>query len=151
MLRWNSKTNVRLTVHENKTIFIKNDIVHCSRESHTINHGNFLILNFNHARTKCCYGLTMDLLDNIATELSFEFHLYVVRDQLFGSKQQRDIKDFLKASDSTTNTRTTRNTNNANSYSINDGSSNLSQQTIADHDMNDETIPKSKYEDIQYG
>lgn len=47
-------------------------------------------------RTKCCYGLTMDLLDNIAMELGFEFHLYIVRDQLFGAKQQRDIKEFLK-------------------------------------------------------
>lgn len=36
----------------------------------------------------------MDLLDNIATELGFEFHLYVVRDQLFGSKQ-RNFKDFI--------------------------------------------------------
>lgn len=47
-------------------------------------------------RTKCCYGLTMDLLDNIAMELGFEFHLYIVRDQLFGAKQQRDVKEFLK-------------------------------------------------------
>lgn len=39
----------------------------------------------------------MDLLDNVATELGFEFHLYVVRDQLFGSKEQRDVKDFLKS------------------------------------------------------
>lgn len=38
----------------------------------------------------------MDLLDSIATELGFEFHLYVVRDQLFGSKLQRDVKDFIK-------------------------------------------------------
>lgn len=38
----------------------------------------------------------MDLLDNIAMELGFEFHLYVVRDQLFGSKQQRDVKDYLR-------------------------------------------------------
>lgn len=38
----------------------------------------------------------MDLLDNIATELGFEFHLYVVRDQLFGSKQQRNTKMFTK-------------------------------------------------------
>lgn len=98
--------------------------------------------NTNYHRTKCCYGLTMDLLDNIATELSFEFHLYVVRDQLFGSKQQRDIKDFLKASD----TRTKRHTNNENSSNGGDGSSTLSQQTIADHDINDET-QNSKYED----
>lgn len=39
----------------------------------------------------------MDLLDNVATELNFEFHLYVVRDQLFGSKQQRNVKDFLRS------------------------------------------------------
>lgn len=38
----------------------------------------------------------MDLLDNIATELGFEFHLYIVRDQLFGSKQ-RSRRDFLNA------------------------------------------------------
>lgn len=83
----------------------------------------------------------MDLLDNIATELSFEFHLYVVRDQLFGSKQQRDIKDFLKAS----GTRTKRHANNANSND-GDGGSTLSQQTTADHDINDDT-QNSKYED----
>lgn len=101
------------------------------------------MFNLNYHRTKCCYGLTMDLLDNIATELSFEFHLYVVRDQLFGSKQQRDIKDFIKAS----GTRTTRQTNNAKSAHSDggsDGSSTLSQQTIVDHDMNDETT-NSKY------
>lgn len=39
----------------------------------------------------------MDLLDNVATELGFEFHLYVVRDQLFGSKQQRNVKDFIRS------------------------------------------------------
>lgn len=83
-------------------------------------------------RTKCCYGLTMDLLDNIATELSFEFHLYVVRDQLFGSKQNRDVKDFLR---SNTNT----NTNNGNS---NGDNSNTQQPT--DHDGNHETA-NSKY------
>lgn len=47
----------------------------------------------------------MDLLDNIATELGFEFHLYVVRDQLFGAKLNRDVKDFIKtngAEDGTT-------------------------------------------------
>ncbi|XP_037926578.1 uncharacterized protein LOC119661346 isoform X2 [Hermetia illucens] len=36
--------------------------------------------------TKCCYGLTMDLLENIAMELNFEFHLYVVHDELFGTR-----------------------------------------------------------------
>lgn len=37
----------------------------------------------------------MDLLDNVATELGFEFHLYVVRDQLFGAKKPRTIQDHL--------------------------------------------------------
>lgn len=44
----------------------------------------------------------MDLLDNIATELGFEFHLYIVRDQLFGSKQ-RNVRDFIKNKQSTWN------------------------------------------------
>lgn len=83
----------------------------------------------------------MDLLDNIATELSFEFHLYVVRDQLFGSKQQRDVKDFLKAS----GTRTKRHTSNENSNGADDGST-WSQQTTADHDIDDE-LQNSKYDD----
>lgn len=30
----------------------------------------------------------MDLLDNIASELGFEFHLYIVHDELFGTKHQ---------------------------------------------------------------
>lgn len=37
----------------------------------------------------------MDLLDNVATELGFEFHLYVVRDQLFGAKKSRTVHDYL--------------------------------------------------------
>lgn len=51
-------------------------------------------------RTKCCYGLSMDLLDNIAMELGFEFHLYIVRDQMFGSKQRSNVKDFLHSKQS---------------------------------------------------
>lgn len=54
----------------------------------------FLLL-FPKQRTKCCYGLSMDLLDNVATELGFEFHLYVVRDQLFGAKKTRTVHDHL--------------------------------------------------------
>lgn len=53
----------------------------------------------NPHRTKCCYGLSMDLLDNIATELEFEFHLYIVLDELFGSKF-RNLDDFLPPSSS---------------------------------------------------
>lgn len=37
----------------------------------------------------------MDLLDNVATELGFEFHLYIVRDQLFGAQRQRTVHDHL--------------------------------------------------------
>ena len=41
-------------------------------------------------RTNCCYGLAMDLLENIAQELEFDFHLYIVGDGLFGSRT-RDV------------------------------------------------------------
>lgn len=37
----------------------------------------------------------MDLLDNIAMELGFEFHLYIVQDELFGTKY-RNFKDWMK-------------------------------------------------------
>lgn len=32
----------------------------------------------------------MDLLENIATELGFQFHLYLVRDELYGAKHLAD-------------------------------------------------------------
>lgn len=37
-------------------------------------------------RTNCCYGLSMDLLENVAQELEFDFRLYIVADGLFGSR-----------------------------------------------------------------
>ncbi|XP_017780096.1 PREDICTED: uncharacterized protein LOC108565254 [Nicrophorus vespilloides] len=37
-------------------------------------------------RTHCCYGLSMDLLENVAQELEFDFRLYIVSDGLFGAK-----------------------------------------------------------------
>lgn len=40
-------------------------------------------------RTKCCYGLSMDLLEKVASELGFEFHLYIVRDELFGGTRDK--------------------------------------------------------------
>ncbi|XP_049823043.1 uncharacterized protein LOC109597115 isoform X3 [Aethina tumida] len=54
-------------------------------------------------RTNCCYGLSMDLLENIAQELEFDFRLYIVADGLFGSRipvksnrTKRDVgKKFL--------------------------------------------------------
>ncbi|XP_043285418.1 uncharacterized protein [Venturia canescens] len=36
--------------------------------------------------TKCCYGLTMDLLSLVSHELGFRFDLYVSRDGLFGKR-----------------------------------------------------------------
>ena len=41
-------------------------------------------------RTNCCYGLAMDLLENVAQELEFDFHLYIVADGMFGSRS-RDV------------------------------------------------------------
>ncbi|XP_053674177.1 uncharacterized protein LOC128724478 [Anopheles nili] len=37
-------------------------------------------------RTRCCYGLSMDLLQKLATEINFDFHLYIVHDGLFGRR-----------------------------------------------------------------
>ncbi|KAF4518069.1 hypothetical protein B566_EDAN009612 [Ephemera danica] len=38
-------------------------------------------------RSTCCYGFAMDLLENIAQELEFDFHLYLVSDGLYGAKK----------------------------------------------------------------
>lgn len=94
-----------------------------------------------HFRTKCCYGLTMDLLDNIATELGFEFHLYVVRDQLFGSRQQRDVKDFLKSKSAqhSSNNVGTGTTTTTTSSSSSSGTSNKPKTSTSYHDVDDET------------
>ncbi|KAF5303393.1 hypothetical protein FQA39_LY09984 [Lamprigera yunnana] len=51
-------------------------------------------------RTNCCYGLSMDLLENIAHELEFDFRLYIVADGLYGTRnivrKKRDVgKHFL--------------------------------------------------------
>lgn len=42
----------------------------------------------------CCYGLAMDLLENIAQELEFDFHLYIVEDGLYGSRKL--VKPFRR-------------------------------------------------------
>ncbi|XP_058833780.1 uncharacterized protein LOC131691421 isoform X2 [Topomyia yanbarensis] len=36
--------------------------------------------------TRCCFGLSMDLLQKVAQDLGFEFDLYIVKDGLFGRK-----------------------------------------------------------------
>ncbi|XP_053686430.1 uncharacterized protein LOC128735972 [Sabethes cyaneus] len=36
--------------------------------------------------TRCCFGLSMDLLQKIAEDVGFEFDLYIVHDGLFGRK-----------------------------------------------------------------
>ncbi|KAJ9601165.1 hypothetical protein L9F63_000685, partial [Diploptera punctata] len=45
-------------------------------------------------RTNCCYGLAMDLLENVAQELEFDFHLYIVADGLFGTKTRESKPTF---------------------------------------------------------
>lgn len=52
-------------------------------------------------KTNCCYGLAMDLLENIAQELEFDFRLYIAADGLFGSqtvikKKRRNDRDVGK-------------------------------------------------------
>ncbi|KFB43279.1 AGAP005527-PA-like protein [Anopheles sinensis] len=37
-------------------------------------------------RKRCCYGLSMDLLQKLAAEINFDFHLYIVHDGLFGRR-----------------------------------------------------------------
>ncbi|XP_030021553.1 uncharacterized protein LOC115441093 isoform X2 [Manduca sexta] len=53
--------------------------------------------SFSKMATHCCYGLAMDLLENIAQELEFDFHLYVVEDGLYGSRKL--IKPFRRVHD----------------------------------------------------
>lgn len=52
-------------------------------------------------RTNCCYGLAMDLLENIARELQFDFRLYIVADGFFGTRvsdsHSRPKRDVGKA------------------------------------------------------
>lgn len=52
-------------------------------------------------QTNCCYGLAMDLLENIARELQFDFRLYIVADGLFGTRvsdsHNRPKRDVGKA------------------------------------------------------
>ncbi|XP_075970664.1 uncharacterized protein LOC142973031 isoform X2 [Anticarsia gemmatalis] len=52
---------------------------------------------FSKMDTHCCYGLAMDLLENIAQELEFDFHLYIVEDGLYGSRKL--LKPFSKLFD----------------------------------------------------
>lgn len=79
----------------------------------------------------------MDLLDNIATELGFEFHLYVVRDQLFGSRQQRDVKDFMKSKSAQ---HSSNNGGTGSSSSSSGGSTSNKPKTFtSDHNADDET------------
>lgn len=65
----------------------------------------------------------MDLLQTIANDIGFEYHLYLVQDQLFGSKQT-DIKDWVKKKDETATNKPIENNNPGvtefiNKYSLN--------------------------------
>ncbi|KAG5670729.1 hypothetical protein PVAND_000973 [Polypedilum vanderplanki] len=76
-----------------------------------VEHGNQIPVNEDHKsndklsyNTRCCYGLSMDLLDNVASELGFGYILYIVSDELFGSKQivsnkKSNIHDFNRSQD----------------------------------------------------
>ncbi|XP_013141052.1 PREDICTED: uncharacterized protein LOC106105308 [Papilio polytes] len=55
---------------------------------------------FSRMATHCCYGFAMDLLENIAQELEFDFHLYIVEDGLYGSRKL--VKPFQRAVDKDT-------------------------------------------------
>ncbi|KPI97834.1 Glutamate [NMDA] receptor subunit 3A [Papilio xuthus] len=55
---------------------------------------------FSRMATHCCYGFAMDLLENIAQELEFDFHLYIVEDGLYGSRKL--VKPFQRAVDKNT-------------------------------------------------
>ncbi|KAL7022948.1 hypothetical protein ACKWTF_012435 [Chironomus riparius] len=70
-----------------------------------VEHGNQIPMNEDHKsndklsyKTRCCYGLSMDLLDNIASELGFGYILYIVGDELFGSKQIISKKSGIQTS-----------------------------------------------------
>lgn len=56
---------------------------------------NFLYSRFSQQfKTNCCYGLSMDLLENVAEELEFDFQLYVVADGLFGSRTSSENNEI---------------------------------------------------------
>ena len=71
----------------------------CYRPS-TSDKDNLTLVFYDKLAINCCYGLSIDLLDNVARELDFKFHLYIVSDRLFGSrtyqssKQSRQIRPF---------------------------------------------------------
>lgn len=52
-------------------------------------------------KTNCCYGLAMDLLESVAQELEFDFHLYIAADGLFGSKSHDTQQNFQSKSKDT--------------------------------------------------
>ncbi|XP_055859129.1 uncharacterized protein LOC129921359 isoform X2 [Episyrphus balteatus] len=94
--------------------------------------------------TKCCYGLSMDLLDNIATELEFEFHLYIVHDELFGAKFST-LNDFKprRASAKGANAGNNHDTNNNRQASSGSGGSSTSgvkEQQHEQHKTKDSTM-----------
>lgn len=92
----------------------------------------------------------MDLLDNIATELGFEFHLYIVRDQLFGSKQ-RNVKDFINNHKQSTSSTTSSSSSSDKKISDgrNDGhkSTNLNEQQPHHHQQYQQQQPPQPHQE----
>lgn len=98
---------------------------------------------FSKMATHCCYGLAMDLLENIAQELEFDFHLYLVEDGLYGSRKL--IKHFQRINEFTgineeflLNHQNYRNQY-RNGYNINEGST-ISEQD--EYDIDDDELTK---------
>lgn len=48
--------------------------------------GDQTILNTANYSTLCCYGYSVDLLQQMSIDLNFGYHLYLVNDGLFGSR-----------------------------------------------------------------
>lgn len=70
---------------EEEDVNFKGDHKHYAHE-YNEQEDKFLPFQRYKFRTNCCYGLAMDLLENVAHELQFDFRLYIVADGLFGTK-----------------------------------------------------------------
>ncbi|XP_044743459.1 uncharacterized protein LOC123305723 isoform X2 [Chrysoperla carnea] len=99
------ETHERLEEEEDENSGSTNpfDFRHSSTPNDYIDKNGFLPFQRYKYRTNCCYGLAMDLLENIAQELEFDFRLYIVADGLFGTqirtkKSKRDLSILTKKS-----------------------------------------------------
>ncbi|XP_076440488.1 glutamate receptor ionotropic, NMDA 3A-like isoform X2 [Babylonia areolata] len=47
-------------------------------------------------RIQCCRGLTIDMLNRLASDLDFDFTLYIVQDETYGQKKQGQWNGMMK-------------------------------------------------------